>query len=142
MGGGREPMKLYPPHNMKKRFCPRGHDKLEVGVAVNFQCAQCRKDASLRENRIRRGWKGGDSTNAVYIKNLKRIRLELGLTVNEFAAYMGISPGTYIGLQSERRRAGRDIQMKVLRGVVAAQRDAKRQRAQGGYHLNLVGVGK
>jgi transposase-like protein len=128
---------------IKVRYCPRGHDKHEVGVSVNYQCAKCRKEMSLERNRSIRGWSGTDSSTAVYLKNLKAIRNELGLSVAEMARYCGISKGTYFGLQSNRRRAGKDMQRKVWMGVKKAIADHRRNAAQarpGGYYRNIGGA--
>ena len=88
-----------------------------------------------------RGWQGRDSTEAIYLKNLKTIRLELGLSVEEMARYCGISKGTYFGLQSQRRRAGKDMQHKVWKGVKKAIADYRRNAAHnGGYYRNIGGA--
>ena len=141
MGGVKEPMKIRFVESLRVPICSHGHDKRVVGIAINNQCAVCRSVTSRDRNRKRRGWQGTDSSEAIYIKNLKTIRKELGLSVEEFCEYLQIPKGTYYGLQNQRRRAGKDIQVKVLYGVRRALADHRQKKAmESGYYTGIGGA--
>lgn len=128
---------------IKVRYCPHGHDKEVVGVTRAHRCAECHRRQRLNGTRRDQDWKGTDSSQAVYIKNLTKIREEIGLTIKEFAAISGCHVSTLYRIENGERRAGRDLQMKILKGVHRS-RKIKRERMvkDSGYYLNLAEVTK
>lgn len=105
--------------NGAKRYCVLGHDKAEVGVTADYQCAKCHRDLNKLYKRKR------TPEPMLYMRGLREAREALGITLTEFADLTSIDRKNLSLIERGKRQARASTRKKIVEALV--------ESSQGGY---------
>lgn len=119
---------VRPRHYFVKPFCSRGHDKRVIGVDLQGKCLICLQIWRERySNKLARG-NPRSLRRAQRIPNLKALRNELGITVQELSEASGVSHSAIYRLQNEVRARPKTL-AAILKVIAPLLRERKYEEA-------------